>query len=117
MKVVELTQGYVTRIDDADLMFVNRYRWKILKADGKLYAARTIGRTGRTWGFVQVLDTRSSARTTTATTCRRIAFGLHEQCSNETGATTGILHRLSTDLPPEQVFSSQRLPMGPRRVV
>lgn len=39
--VIELTQGYVALVDEGDIEVLSRYRWKILKASGKLYACRS----------------------------------------------------------------------------
>lgn len=41
MRIVLLTQGYETIVDDEDFERVSKWRWKILKANGLLYAART----------------------------------------------------------------------------
>ncbi len=41
MTRIELTQGYFSEVDDSDAELLSKYRWKILKADGQLYAART----------------------------------------------------------------------------
>lgn len=48
MAEVILTQGYVAIVDDEDLPLISGYRWKVLKSKNKRYAARSVGRTGRT---------------------------------------------------------------------
>lgn len=40
---IPLTQGYVTVVDDSDFEALSRYRWKVLKVKGKVYASRTSG--------------------------------------------------------------------------
>lgn len=48
MARVRLTQGHVAIVDAADVDMIRRHRWKVLKANGKLYACRTVMLSGRT---------------------------------------------------------------------
>ena len=41
-KVIQLTQGYETVVDDMDYPRLASYRWKILRAGKKIYAVRTV---------------------------------------------------------------------------
>lgn len=41
MKVIELTQGYSTLVDDEDFERLSLWRWKVLKSKDKRYACRS----------------------------------------------------------------------------
>jgi hypothetical protein len=47
MRVITLTGGFKAIVDDSDWVVLSKYRWKTLNANGLLYAARTVGRTGK----------------------------------------------------------------------
>lgn len=47
MKTISLTQGFVATVDDEDYEALSRYRWKVLKVRGKLYACRSRKLSGR----------------------------------------------------------------------
>lgn len=54
-KTITLTQGYSTTVDDTDYVVLSRYRWKVLKAGSKIYAARTVKSPGSKHNDVTIL--------------------------------------------------------------
>jgi len=47
MKEINLTQGYVTQVDDQDYDNLNQYKWHVLKVGKSLYAVRNIRVNGK----------------------------------------------------------------------
>lgn len=45
MKEIEISQGYITIVDDEDYELINRHKWKILRSRKRVYAAREVGKT------------------------------------------------------------------------
>ena len=50
MKTVNLTQGYVARVDDEDYLRVSQYKWHVQITEwGQMYAVRNVMLTKRKW--------------------------------------------------------------------
>ena len=47
MKEIQLTQGYVTQVDDADYEWLNQWKWSLNKSRNTVYAVRWSGVKGR----------------------------------------------------------------------
>ena len=42
MKIIKLTMGHETMVDDEDFEYLNQWKWHVLCGKGKIYAASTI---------------------------------------------------------------------------
>lgn len=54
-KMIPLTKGYVTTVDDCDYESLNLYRWKALIVGKKVYAARTVKSPGSKRNDITIL--------------------------------------------------------------
>jgi hypothetical protein len=47
MREIQLTQGYVTQVDDQDYESLNQYNWQVLKVGKSVYAVRNTRKNGK----------------------------------------------------------------------
>ena len=51
-RTIQLTQGYVALVDEADFPALSLWRWKVLKAGTKRYASRSRKHPGRRYSTI-----------------------------------------------------------------
>lgn len=44
MRLIKLTQGFFTKVDDEDYAWLNQWKWQVARRNGVNYACRSIGK-------------------------------------------------------------------------